>query len=73
MFQIIITITRNIFFNIWLQLNIESLLLLLFWSLLKHWLFFIHQEKNEKKLGIIFKGFWCGIMSLQNKKFVHDA
>jgi hypothetical protein len=24
-----------------------------------------------KKLGIIFKGFWCGIMNIHNNKFVH--
>jgi hypothetical protein len=35
-------------------------------------MFFFHTLKMEKKMGIIFMGFWCGIMNICNK-FVHDA
>jgi hypothetical protein len=33
----------------------------------------MHNEKMGKILGIIFGGFWCGIIHIHNKKIDHDA
>jgi hypothetical protein len=36
--------------------------------------FFLHTEKNNKKnLKTVFVDFRCGIVSIHDKKFVHDV
>ncbi len=31
------------------------------------------KEKWERKLGNLFRGFWCGMMNIRNNKLVHDV
>ncbi len=60
-----------IIFYILRQIKTFKILKIIFF---KHVFFFIHQKKDGKrKLGIIFGGFWCGMMNIHNNKLVHDV